>query len=661
MNFQRLSLSLSIRAYPTISLGWLLKPHPINNKQKNYKYKMRLLTFLLCLCASFSFSALSLANEELLEVNKAFRFSARTVDSKTIEVRYDIAEDYYLYRNKLKFELAPASIKLGPPQLPAGKIKNDDYFGEVEIYRGTLIITLPIISSEEEVGVGAKASTPEKSPTEAGTTKPNKNLTETIDSVTLNATSQGCADLGVCYPPNTQSAKLPLTQFSADPSLSGSSATSGSPATETKDESSRIAKMLKNAGFWAIIAGFFGSGLLLAFTPCVFPMIPILSGIIVGHGHNITKGRAFILSSVYVLGMALTYAIAGVAAGLSGSLLSTALQNVWVLGGFAAVFVALSLSMFGFYELQLPTFLQSKVSDEANKQKSGSLHGVALMGALSAVIVGPCVAAPLAGALLYIAQTRDAVLGGTALFFMALGMGAPLIAVGVSARHLLPHTGPWMEAVKKFFGVMLLGLAIWLVSPVIPPAAHLLAWGALAIVSAIYLRAIDPVAAHAHGWARFWKGIGVILLLAGAALVIGALGGSRDPLQPLGFLRLSNLIEPAIKVQRVKTVAELDAQLKNTKQPVMLDFYADWCTSCKELERHTFTDPRVQAQLSKMLVLKADVTEGNEADKALMRRFGVYAPPVMVFFDQNGKQIDDVRITGYMPPNEFLKNIESIH
>jgi len=609
---------------------------------------MHLLTFLLCLCASFSFSAPSWANEEPLEVNQAFRFSARTVDSKTIEVRYDITEGYYLYRNKLKFELQPPSVKLGPPQLPAGKIKNDPNFGEVEIYRGTLVITLPIISNEADAKLSDKPET-------------NK-LAKEVDAVTLNATSQGCADLGVCYPPNTQSAKLSLTQFSADPGLSMSTPSNSSDALPaSRDESSRVARMLKNASLWVIIATCFGFGLLLTFTPCVFPMIPVLSGIIVGHGHSITRRRAFALSLSYVLGLSVVAALAGVAAALTGQLFSAYLQNGWALGGFAVLLVFFALSMFGFYELQLPSFLQSKLAETANKQKGGSLHSAAIMGALSALIVGPCVTAPLGGILLYVAQTEDVLLGGTALFFVGLGQGAPLIAVGVFARHLLPHTGPWMEAVKKFFGVMLLGLAIWLVSPVIPPAIHLLAWGALAIVSAIYLRAIDPLTAHAHGWARFWKGVGVILLLAGAALVIGALGGSRDPLQPLEFLRLGNLIEPAIKVQRVKTVAELDEQLKNTKQPVMLDFYADWCTTCKELERHTFTDPRVQAQLGKMLVLKADVTDGNDADKALMKRFGVYAPPVMVFFDQNGKQNEDVRITGYLPPNEFLKTIESIH
>ncbi len=581
---------------------------------------LRLIVWLFGLMVS----AVAMAGAEPLPVEQAFRFSARALDEKTLELRYDITDGYYLYRDKFKFVVEPAPAKLSAPQLPAGKMKKDENFGNVEIYRGKLVFKLPI----EAAGLAA---------------------------VTLKATSQGCADLGVCYPPNPQSVQVAMTNFS---SIAGDANANADPVSGG-DESSRIARLLKHASFWAIIAGFFGSGVLLAFTPCVFPMIPILSGIIVGHGHTLTKSRAFTLSLGYVLGMAVTYAAAGVAAGLSGSLLSVALQNVWVLGGFAAIFVLLSLSMFGFYELQLPSFLQSKISEEANRQKGGSLHGVALMGALSAVIVGPCVAAPLAGALLYIAQTRDALLGGSALFAMALGMGAPLMVVGMSTRHLLPHSGPWMEAVKKFFGVMLLALAIWLVSPVIPPAAQLLAWGALAIGSAVYLRAIDPLPANTHGAARFWKGIGVILLLAGAALVIGALGGSRDPLQPLGFLH-SGAVETGTKFQRVKNVAELDERLKTTKQAVMLDFYADWCVSCKEMERDTFSDPRVKAKLNTLLLLQADVTANSEDDQALLKRFNLFGPPGIIFFDAHGQEVVETRVVGYLSPDEFLKVLDRI-
>ncbi|HUY04778.1 MAG TPA: protein-disulfide reductase DsbD, partial [Rhodocyclaceae bacterium] len=299
--------------------------------------------------------------------------------------------------------------------------------------------------------------------------------------------------------------------------------------------------------------------------------------------------------------------------------------------------------------------------DQANRQQGGSLHGVVLMGALSAIIVGPCVAAPLAGALLYIARTGNAVLGGAALFVMALGMGLPLIVVGTSARHLLPKPGPWMEAVKRFFGVLLLALAIWLVTPVIPAAAQMLAWALLLIFSAIYLSALDPLPAHAHGWLKFGKGLGVVLLLVGAALLIGALAGGRDPLQPLGFLRSRGAAATealAPQFERVKTTAELDARLAAADRPVLLDFYADWCVSCKEMERYTFADPAVAARMSKMLLLRADVTADDASDKALLRRFGLFGPPGIIFFDRGGHEVPDLRVVGFMKAAPFAAIVD---
>jgi len=580
------------------------------------------LTRFLTLLLFWAVIPATFAAEEPLEPEQAFKFSARAVDSKTIEARWQIHPDYYMYRDKFKFSVEPATAKLGTPALPKGEVHDDENFGRVETYRKEVKILLPI----EGAAPGA--------------------------TLTLKTTSQGCWDKGVCYPPTPQQAKVTLA-------AAGTAPVAVSPAPTSGDETSQIAGILKGASFWVALATFFGFGLLLSFTPCVFPMVPILSGIIVNHGHAVTHARAFTLSLAYVLGMALTYAAVGVAAGFSGTLLSSALQNAWVLGGFALVFVALALSMFGFYELQLPSGLQSRLSETANKQ-GGSLGAIALMGALSALIVGPCVAAPLAGALLYIAQTRDAWLGGWALFALALGMGAPLLLVGVFSRSLLPKTGPWMNAVNRFFGVLLLATALWLVSPVLPAWLAMLGWAALLIVPAIYMHALDPLPVHSSGWQRLWKGVGVALLIAGGAVLVGLLGGARDPLQPLSFLRAGTAaaVSPAPTFQRVKSVVELDARLKSTDRPVMLDFYADWCVSCKEMEKFTFADPKVAAQMNRMLLLQADVTANNDDDKALLKRFGLFGPPGIIFFDAKGAERTELRVIGYQPAGQFLPTVE---
>jgi thiol:disulfide interchange protein DsbD len=389
-------------------------------------------------------------------------------------------------------------------------------------------------------------------------------------------------------------------------------------------------------------------------------MVPILSGIIVGEGSALGKMRAFFLSVSYVLGMAFAYAAAGVAAAYSGSLLAAALQNAWVLGAFALVFVWLALSMFGLHDLQLPAFMRHRLHSAHGRLAGGRIASVAAMGVLSAVIVSPCVAAPLAGALLYISQTRDVLLGGAALFAMALGMGVPLIVVGVSEGALLPKSGAWMNNVKKFFGVLLLAVAIWIVSPVLPSLVVMLALAALLVGSGVFLRAIDPLPDRAHGIARLAKAAGVLLLVAGIAVLAGALAGSRDPLRPLAGLLSADGGSTAqhTKFVRIASLAALEEKLQAPGRVVMLDFYADWCVSCKEMESFTFSDPRVQAKLSGMLLLQADVTANGEADRQLLKRFSLFGPPGIVFFDAQGREIKGLRVIGYQNAERFLKTLE---
>src|SRR6266850_4349341 len=447
--------------------------------------------------------------DELLEPDKAFRFSAQAIDAATVEVHYAIADGYYLYRERFRFAAEPATVGLGEPRFSKGQIHEDKFFGKQEIYRKEVRIRLPLEAAGAE-------------------------------RLKLLVTSQGCADLGVCYVPQVQSAELRLA------SLGGSRSSifrESEPLTSSPERTSsavsddaRFAGVLESGRLWLVMAVFFGAGLLLTFTPCVLPMIPILSGIIVGEGRNLTRRRALLVSLAYVFGMALTYTAIGIAAALSGSLLSAALQNAWVLGGFAAIFVMLALSMFGFYELQLPSRWQMRIVQVSNRLGGGHWGAVMLMGMLSAAIVSPCVTAPLAGALLFMSQTRDAILGGTALFSMAIGMGVPLVLVGVSGGLVLPKSGHWMNAVKQFFGVLLLAVAIWIIAPVIPVAVQMFLWAILLIGSGVFLGALEPLGAGASGWDRLWKAFGIIALLAGVAQAVGALSGARDPLRPLfGF------------------------------------------------------------------------------------------------------------------------------
>lgn len=577
----------------------------------------RLFISLLLLCSTAQ-------AEDLLHPSLAFKPTARALDGQTIEVRFEIARGYYLYRDKFRFAAEPSIVQLGQARLPKGKEKMDDNFGQVEVYYREAVIRLPV----------------------------ERNSSGTLPLL-LNITSQGCADAGVCYPPQKQTLGLELPDPATAPALTALVEDSG-------DESGHIALLLENADLWLVAASFFGFGLLLSLTPCVFPMIPILSGIIVSsgrQGHGVSHVRGFSLSLAYVMGMAVTYAAAGIAAGFSGTLISAALQNPWVLGTFALLFVALAFSMFGFYELQLPTFLQSKVSEEASHLKGGSLPGVAAMGVLSALIVGPCVAAPLAGALLYIGKTGDALLGGLALFCMALGMGVPLLVVGLSAGTLLPKSGPWMETVKKAFGFILLATALWLVSPVIPLAVQMAGWAVLLIIPAILMRAIYPLPKQAKGWQRLRKFIGIVMLIVGTVLMAGAISGGENLLQAVtGGLRGGKNSE-ALPFERIHSLAELDARIKASGKPVMLDFYADWCVSCKEMARYTFSDVRVQQTLSGWTLLQADVTANSEEDKALLSRFKLFGPPGLIFFDSQGKEVEGVRVVGFQNTDAFLATL----
>ena len=596
----------------------------------------------LLLALAFFLQLLPVAWADPVPIDQAFRLQGFSATADGVDVRFEIRDKYYLYGHRFGFRPSDgSSATLGEVRRPPGTPYHDEYFGDVEIYRGTVDIHVPV--------QGAQSG----------------------DTLALDVDFQGCWDGGICYPPETRTLNLALgTQAPpprADANLldralarsdappADTVATPTSSTTVAGDEGSRIANVLGSSSVPLALLTFFGFGLLLAFTPCTFPMIPILSGIIAGKGDSISRGRAAGLSMLYVLGMAVTYALAGVAAGLSGTLLTAALQNVWVLSAFALVFVALALAMLGFYELQLPAALQSRIATTANRQRGGEAGGVIMMGALSALIVGPCMAAPLAGALLYIAQTGNAVFGGLTLFVMALGMGVPLILVGIATRSALPKAGPWMDGVKRGFGVLLLAMAIWIVTPVAPALFIMLAWAALLIVSAVFLHALDPLPRRAHGWQRFWKGIGVALLLAGAAIFIGALAGSRDPLQPLAVLRGGDASAQvqAPQFEMINSSAELDALLASSTQTVMLDFYADWCVSCKEMERFTFTDAGVAARMGQMRLVKADVTANTEEHRALLKRFELFGPPGTVFFDGDGKLIEDLRVVGFMRAEPF--------
>lgn len=578
----------------------------------------------------------------ILSPDKAFGLEVSARDESTLLANFKITPGYYLYRDKVTFTISGDSAKaagviITNVSMPKGEMKSDPNFGDMTVFHQPFqaVITL-------------------------------KRNNKTAQDITLAASYQGCKENDLCYAPIDKQFSIVLPKASlattVEPQMQALPQSAQGVAMSADSESTQLAKLFKQGSFWLIVLFFFGAGLLLAFTPCMLPMIPILSGIIVGRSSHPTKMHGFILSLAYVLGMALTYAAIGVAAGLSGTLLSSALQTPWALGSFAAVFVLLSLSMFGFYELQLPAALQSKLTNTSNRLHGGHLSGVFVMGALSAVIVSPCVAAPMAAALLYIGQTHDAWLGGTALFALAMGMGLPLLLIGASAGVLLPKAGAWMEAVKRFFGVLMLALAIWLISTLIPLSIQMLLWAALLVLSAIYMHALDALPNNASGWQKLWKGIGILALLLGSAYLIGALSGARDILRPLAALG-NGQTEAAATLQfvRVKNVAELDGRIAQANgKTVMLDFYADWCISCKEMERYTFTDAKVQAKLKNAVLLQIDVTANSDEDKVLLKRFELFGPPAILFFDAQGREQNGHRMIGYQDARQFLQLLKNV-
>lgn len=649
VNLTNLTYKIAVNFYKMISKALLFKM--IFSPKHGFQ---ALIIFALSISLGFSFNAYSAPTQNaqtqppsalsfltgdsktndstaFLPPDVAFKLSLNAINANTLEAQFTVAPGHYLYRERIQFIVNTDANKALTPtiasiHLPKGELKNDANFGEQAVFHHDFSgqITLNNPSSK----------------------------------VSITAIYQGCSEQGLCYAPIKKilNINLEVSRLKSD------SANQTIIFDENDDQS---ASLLKTGNIWLVVAGFFGAGLLLSLTPCVLPMIPILSSIIVGSQKNLSKRYNFGLSVAYVLGMALSYTLAGVAAGLSGNLLSQSLQSPWVLGASGVVFVLLALSMFGFYELKLPQRFEANMLNATNRFKGGEMVGVFVMGALSALIVSPCVAAPLAGALIYISQTQNVVLGGVALFALSIGMGVPLLLIGASAGQLIPKAGAWMNGVRNFFGVLMLSMAIWLISPVIPLSVTFILWASLLIVTAIFLNALDPIPHYdspsQHRFAKFCKGLSIVLLAFGLALVIGGLSGAKSLLHPLDRIMASSKASDTttrLTFTRVSTLEALNAKLANTQgQAVMLDFYADWCVACKELEAYTFSDPKVQAKLSNTLLLQVDVTANNANDQALLKRYNLFGPPGIVFFNQQGQEITAIKTIGYQDAATFLKTL----
>jgi len=617
--------------------------------------------------------------DELLPPELAYLPQISSASTQSIEVRWFIEPGYYLYKKKLSFELDGVdTASISHVTMDEGVDQYDEFFGNVKVFRNSLTATLLLASNQFDTN----------------TTNAN-----------LLINYQGCADIGVCFPPSQTSLPLNFDTTVAENMASGGNtvslnqqqstaavigkSTNAAPGsavansnilnrtTETntpavtdktieQSEQDRLSTLLGTSSLWLTVATFFGFGILLAFTPCVLPMIPILSSMIVGQGDKMSTARAFQLSLVYVLVMATTYAIVGIIVGLSGYNVQAFLQNPWVLSFIAALFIILSLSMFGFYELQMPVKLQEKLTAWSNKQGGGQFTGVAAMGFISTLIVGPCITAPLAGALIYIANTGDAFIGGAALFALGLGMGAPLLLIGTSAGKLVPKAGMWMNTVKHLFGIIMLGMAIYMISRFIPSVATMTLFGILAVMSGIHFGATDTLNSSSSGWQRMAKGFGILVVLYGLALLIGSLSGNisyTTPLRGVGISGNSSVQNEQhdLTFAPVKSVAELDnivAMASRENRPVMLDFYADWCISCKEMEAFTFTDTQVQRLLENAVLIQADVTANDALDKAMLKRFDLFGPPGIIFYGTDGQEIRPARVVGFMSADKFSAHIK---
>lgn len=575
---------------------------------------------LFAMLLGFSVTLYATTPEGFLPPEKAFQVTAEVLEPNLVNLNWEIAGDCYLYQHRFTIESATSGIKVSSKSLPEAENKQDPIFGLVKIYKKSVSVNVALQRVEPKPA-----------------------------TLHLKISYQGCSESGMCYLPEQ---KVMTVELPEQPAGMVNAANQESIASTYTSEQDQIVATLNQKPIWFVVASFFGFGLLLAFTPCVFPMLPIISGIVVGQGRHVSQAKAFSLSLCYVLASALTYTVFGVIAGLFGSNIQAVLQTPWVIAIFSGLFVVLALPMFGVFELQIPSFLQSKLTAYSTNQQKGGYWGAGIMGVFSALIIGPCVTAPLAGALLYIGQTGDAVLGGVALFALGMGMGVPLLLVGTFAGRLLPKAGAWMDAVKSVFGIGLMAVAIWLMSRIIPSSVTLALWLLLAILPLVLLMR--------H---RRWRLVSFTAVAYGLLLWQGWSGhySAQIPEIVCEAVQVCEAkLQSSLAFRKVNSLANLYAELDKAKQlnkPVILDFYADWCTTCVEMKHSTFAAPSVHAALSDIIILQADVTGHTEFDKALLRQFNLIGPPAILFFGTDHKELSHYRVIGYINAENFLKAV----